>query len=136
MIIVKNASLGKETVDALNSIIVQKVPVKTSYKLIGIIRKVNSLLSEVSKRRQELVNKHIERDEKGNPVLAMDNEGNIVPDRANIADKDKYREELVEFLNQEQVLDSPSMLDDDDLWFENRYNYRRRKEKLKRIINE
>ena len=105
MIIINNGMVGKETVNALNVLISKKVPVKTAYKLVKVVRKVNEILLNVNAKKQEIVIKHIERDEKGNPVLAMDNEGNIIPDRVKIANDESYQKDMQNFLKQEHELD-------------------------------
>ncbi|HUU86207.1 MAG TPA: hypothetical protein VMX17_00470 [Candidatus Glassbacteria bacterium] len=105
MIIINNGMVGKETVNALNVLISKKVPVKTAYKLVKVVRKVNEILLNVNAKKQEIVIKHIERDEKGNPVLAMDNEGNIIPDRVKIANDENYQKDMQNFFEQEHELD-------------------------------
>lgn len=105
MIIINNGMVGKETVNALNVLISKKVPVKTAYKLVKVVRKVNEILLNVNAKKQEIVIKHIERDEKGNPVLEMDNEGNIIPDRVKIANDENYQKDMQNFFEQEHELD-------------------------------
>ena len=104
MILVKNGFLGKETVDALNGLIVQKVPIKTSQVLIKVVRKVNLVLNEINMKRQEIMMRHIERDKEGNPVFALDNDGNVIPNRVKIVNESAFQQEINEYLNQEQEI--------------------------------
>ena len=105
MIIVKNGQLGKETMDALNILIAQKVPVKICNTIIKVIRRVNGILNDINSNKNDLINRHIERDSEGKPVFALDNEGKPLMNQVKIANEQAYKIEVNDFLNQEHEID-------------------------------
>jgi hypothetical protein len=96
MMIIKNSQLDKNTIESLNILVDLNVPSKIAFKLIRIIKEISSLVEDKLKIEKKILDKYISKDENGNPLPAMDDRGNIIPNAAKITDLDKFNEEMDE----------------------------------------
>ncbi len=94
--IIKNSQLDKNTIESLNILVDLNVPSKIAFKLIRIIKEISSLVEDKLKIEKKILDKYISKDENGNPLPAMDDRGNIIPNAAKITDLDKFNEEMDE----------------------------------------
>lgn len=94
MITIKNSQIDKSTIEALNILIDLDVPSKIAFKLMRIIKEISSLVEDKLKLEKKILDKHIVKDENGNPLPAFDNNGNIIPNAAKINDLNKFNSEM------------------------------------------
>ena len=79
MIIVRNSQLNLETVEALNLLLDLKLPTKSAFKLVKMIKEVSSLIDDKLKLEKKILDRNIERDQMGNPIVGTDQMGNPIP---------------------------------------------------------
>lgn len=96
MILVKNSELNKSTVDSLNILLELNLPAKSAFKLMRIVKEISSLVDDKMKLEGKLLDRHMERDEAGNPILAIDENGNTIPNAAKVRDIEKFNQEIEE----------------------------------------
>jgi hypothetical protein len=94
MIIIKNSQLDRTTIEALNILIDLNVPAKIAFQLMRIIKEISSLVEDKLKIEKKILDKYISKDENGNPLPAIDERGNVIPNAAKINDLDKFNEEM------------------------------------------
>lgn len=96
MIIVKNYDLDKSTIEALNILVDLNVPSKIAFQLMRIVKEISSLVDDKIKIEKKILDKYMEKDADGNPLPALDNDGNIIPNAARINNLNKFNEEMDE----------------------------------------
>jgi hypothetical protein len=94
MILVKNSQLDKQTVEALNVLLELNLPAKIAFQLMRIVKEVSSLVDDKIKLEKKILDRYMERDEYGNPVQAIDEQGNVIPNAAKINNIERFNSEL------------------------------------------
>jgi hypothetical protein len=114
MIIVRNSQLNLETVQALNLLLDLKLPTKSAFKLVKMIKEISSLIDDKLKLEKKILERHMERDEMGNPVTGVDQLGNPMPNTYRIQNMGEFNNEMEE-LNQLETELPFEKLDIEDL---------------------
>jgi hypothetical protein len=96
MMVIKNSQLDRTTIEALNILIDLDVPSKIAFQLMRIIKEISSLVEDKLKLEKKILDKYISKDENGNPLPAVDDDGNIIPNAAKINDLSKFNSEMEE----------------------------------------
>ena len=96
MMVIKNSQLDRTTIEALNILVDLDVPSKIAFQLMRIIKEISSLVEDKLKLEKKILDKYISKDENGNPLPAVDDNGNIIPNAAKINDLSKFNSEMEE----------------------------------------
>jgi len=72
------------------------VPSRIAFQLMRIIKEISSLVEDKLKLEKKILDKYISKDENGNPLPAVDDNGNIIPNAAKINDLSKFNSEMDE----------------------------------------
>ena len=96
MMVIKNSQLDRTTIEALNILVDLDVPSKIAFQLMRIIKEISSLVEDKLKLEKKILDKYISKDENGNPLPAVDDDGNIIPNAAKINDLSKFNSEMEE----------------------------------------
>ncbi len=83
----------KSMAEALDAVLVEKLPVKTSWWLARALKDIASEFETMEKARQGLINKHAKKDEDGNMVIKND--------QYVMEDTDAFQAEFAELAAQE-----------------------------------
>lgn len=94
--IIKNSQLDKNTIESLNILVELNVPMKIAFQLVRIIKEISSLVEDKLKIEKKILDKYIEKDVNGNPLPALDDNGNIIPNAAKVKDIDNFNLEMDE----------------------------------------
>ena len=94
MMIIKNSQLDKNTIESLNLLVELNVPSRIAFQLMRIIKEISSLVEDKLKIEKKILDKYIEKDQNGNPMPAVDDQGNVIPNAAKITDIEKFNEEM------------------------------------------
>jgi len=97
-IIVKNSQLTHETIAALNTLIELDIAAGVAFKLTRIIKELSSIVEDKLKMEKRILDKWVEKDEQGNPVLAKDQNGEIIEGTVNITNIDEFTKEMSELM--------------------------------------
>jgi hypothetical protein len=96
MMVIKNSQLDRTTIEALNILVDLDVPSKIAFQMMRIIKEISSLVEDKLKLEKKILDKYISKDENGNPLPAVDDNGNIIPNAAKINDLSKFNSEMEE----------------------------------------
>lgn len=96
MMVIKNSQLDRTTIEALNILVDLDVPSRIAFQLMRIIKEISSLVEDKLKLEKKILDKYISKDENGNPLPAVDDDGNIIPNAAKINDLSKFNSEMEE----------------------------------------
>jgi len=94
--VIKNSQLDRTTIEALNILVDLDVPSRIAFQLMRIIKEISSLVEDKLKLEKKILDKYISKDENGNPLPAVDDNGNIIPNAAKINDLSKFNSEMEE----------------------------------------
>jgi hypothetical protein len=114
MIIVRNSQLNLETVESLNLLLDLKLPTKSAFKLVKMIKEVSSLIDDKLKLEKKILDRNVERDQTGNFVVGTDQMGNPIPNTFKIKNMEEFNAEMEELNSFENELPFDK-LDIDDL---------------------
>ena len=71
-IIIKNSQINNEAIQALNHLIDLDINASVAFRLMRIIKDLSSIVDDKLKMEKKILEKWVERDENGNPVVAKD----------------------------------------------------------------
>jgi hypothetical protein len=97
-IIVKNSQLTHETIAALNTLIELDIAAGVAFKLTRIIKELSSIVEDKLKMEKRILDKWVEKDEQGSPVLAKDQNGEIIEGTVNITNIDEFTKEMSDLM--------------------------------------
>ena len=101
---VKNSQLNNEAVSALNNLIELDINAAVAFKLARIIKEISSIIDDKVKMEQRILDKWVEKDEAGNPVLGKDEAGNPVEGSVNITNLDEFTKEMNSLMSVENEI--------------------------------
>lgn len=104
MIIVRNSQLNQDTVEALNLLLDLNLPTKTAFKLVRMIKEISSLIDDKIKLERKIFDRYVEKDSAGNPIMAIDQNGNPIPNAYKLSDSEAFHSEISELNSIESEL--------------------------------
>jgi hypothetical protein len=114
MIVIKNSQLNTETLTVLNKLMDMDINAKLAFRLMKIMKEISSLVDDKLKLEKKILDKNLERDENGDPVLATDDTGDIIPGAVKIKDSEAFNRAMFELMNIENEV-GYEKIDFDDL---------------------
>lgn len=103
-IVVKNSQLSDDTITALNDLIDMDISAGTAFRLTRIIKELSSIIEDKIKMEKRILDKWTVKDESGNPVPAVDDDGNVVENAVRLSDPDKFSEEISNLMETENEI--------------------------------
>ena len=103
-IIVKNSQLNNETIQALNSLIDLDINASVAFRLTRIIKELSSIVDDKLKMEKRILDKWVEKDETGTPVVPKDESGNVVEGAVNITNVDEFTKEMSNLMDTENQI--------------------------------
>lgn len=101
---IKNSQLSNDALKSINELIDKDINTKAAFKLSRILKHLSSIVEDKLKYEKKIFDKWVQKDELGNPVLAKDDSGQIIPDAFVIKDVDEFSKEMSELLNIENEI--------------------------------
>jgi hypothetical protein len=98
-IIVKNSQLTHETIAALNNLIELDIAAGVAFRLTRIIKELSSIVEDKLKMEKRILDKWVEKDEQGNPVLAKDQNDQVIEGTVNITNIDEFTREMSQLMD-------------------------------------
>jgi len=99
MILIKNSQLNTETLTVLNKLMDMDINAKLAFRLMKIMKEISSLVDDKLKLEKKILDKNLERDENGDPVLATDDSGDIIPGAVKVKDSESFNRAMFELMN-------------------------------------
>ena len=96
MIVVRNSQLDKQTLESINLLLDLNLPAAVAFKMMRIVKEISSLIDDKILLEKKIVDRFTEKDEFGNIVQALDENGNIVPNSIKLTDVEKFNLEVEE----------------------------------------
>lgn len=103
-IIVKNSQLNTETIESINKLIELDINAIVAFRLTRIIKELSSIVEDKIKMEKRILDRYSERDELGNVVIPLGDDGNPIPGAVRIIDLDKFTNEMNNLLNIENEI--------------------------------
>lgn len=98
MIEVKNAQLNNDTLETLNKIVDLDINAGAAFKLMRIIKELSSIIEDKNSTEKKIYSKWIEKDENGNPLPALDEQGNVIENAVKITSPTDFTNELSDLM--------------------------------------
>lgn len=103
-IIIKNSQLSNETITSLNTLIELDINATVAFRLTRIIKELSSIVDDKLKMEKRILDKYVEKDENGNPVVVRDDRGEIVDGAVNITNVEAFTQEMQGLLDLENEI--------------------------------
>lgn len=98
---VSNSQLNNETIQALNTLIEMDINANIAFKLTRIIKELSSIVDDKIKMEKRILDKWIQKDESGNPVVPTDADGNKIEGTVNITNMESFGQEMKDLMGVE-----------------------------------
>lgn len=95
MVVVQNAVL-RQSIPVLNEFVKQKLPIKTSYKILKLVKAANDRLETYEQTCKQLRENFLKKDDKGEYIPAQDEAGNVIPGHYELENPEQFRSEMTE----------------------------------------
>jgi len=103
-ILVKNSQLNDDAIVSLNELIDMDINAVTAFRLSRIIKEISSIVEDKVKTEKKILDRWTMKDESGNILPAMDEEGNVIQGAVNIMDPDSFTREMSELMDTENQI--------------------------------
>ena len=94
MILIKNSQLDSQTVESVNILLDLNLPAKVAFHLMRVVKEISSLVDDKIKLEKKILEKYMERDSGGNPVPAIDKNGNPIENAVKIKNLEQFNKEI------------------------------------------
>jgi len=98
---VKNSQLSVDVLKVMNVLIEKDIDAGIAFKLTRIIKMLSSIVEDKVKMEKKILDKWVERNEFGDPVLAKDENDNDVPDTVLITNIEEFTKDMSLLMNVE-----------------------------------
>jgi uncharacterized protein YacL (UPF0231 family) len=104
MIKIVNSQLTNDAVASLNALIEMDIKAGAAFKLMRIIKEISSLVEDKLAMEKKILEKWVERDLTGNPVLVYDEKNQVVDGAVKIKDMKEFGNEMDSLLTSESTI--------------------------------
>lgn len=104
MIKIKNSQINSETISLINSILDKELTASVAFRLMKIVRDMTPIIEDKSKLESKIFERWVERDQEGNLIRPIDEEGNHIPDSFKVKDIQGFNKEMYDFMEVEHEL--------------------------------
>ena len=101
---VKNSQINNEALECLNNLIDEDINAVAAFKLTRIFKNISSIVEDRLSSEKKILDRWVQKDESGKPKLALDENGNEIPETVLITDIDTFSKEMSELLNVENEI--------------------------------
>ena len=101
---VKNSQINNEALECLNNLIDEDINAVAAFKLNRIFKNISSIVEDRLSSEKKILDRWVQKDESGKPKLALDENGNEIPETVLITDIDSFSKEMSELLNVENEI--------------------------------
>ncbi len=96
--IIKNQQLTNDTIGALNTLIELDINATIAFRLTRIIKELSSIVEDKLKMEKRILDKWVEKDDQGNPVVPTGQDGNPIEGTVNITNVDEFTKEMTQLM--------------------------------------
>ncbi len=102
--IIKNSQLTNDTIASLNTLIELDIKAGVAFKLTRIIKELSSIVEDKLKMEKKILEKWVERDEDGNPIIPKGQDGEEIKGTVSITNVEEFTKEMSELMEIETNL--------------------------------
>lgn len=96
---VRNSQLNNDTIQALNTLIDLDINAVSAFRLTRIIKDISEIVELKLKMEKKILDKYAQKDENGEFVRPLDQDGNFIGEAVNILDVPSFTFEMDELMN-------------------------------------
>jgi hypothetical protein len=97
-IIIKNSQLTNDTIGALNTLIELDIKAGVAFKLTRIIKELSSIVDDKLKMEKRILDKWVEKDEEGKPVIPNGQDGQPIEGTVSITNVEEFTKEMSQLM--------------------------------------
>jgi hypothetical protein len=101
---VKNSELTKNTIEAINNLMEMDINASCAFKLMKIVKDLSETIETKNSAEKKLIDRYAEKDESGNYVVPVDQNGNSIEDSLTIKNIDEFTKEMKDLMDVENEL--------------------------------
>jgi hypothetical protein len=101
---VVNSDLNKNTLESINNLMDMDINVSSAFKLMKIVKELSPLVETKGEMEKKIMDKYAEKDENGQYIQPVDQEGNVIEGSVNIKDFDSFTKEMKDLMEIENEL--------------------------------
>jgi len=101
---VKNSQLNNDAIDSLNTLINTDINASIAFKLTRILKELSSIIDDKVKMEKRIFDKWVKRDDNGNPLQYIDENGEFVENTYQISDNDSFTKEMAKLMEVENEI--------------------------------
>lgn len=101
---VKNEQLNSETIEALNKLIDLDINASIAFRLTRIIKELSSIVDDKVKMERRILDKYSQKDESGNVIQPLGNDGQPIQGAVNITDMESFTKEMSDLMELENEI--------------------------------
>lgn len=101
---VVNSDLNKNTLESINNLMDMDINVSSAFKLMKIVKELSPLVEAKGEMEKKIMDKYAEKDDNGQYVQPVDQEGNVIEGSVNIKDFDSFTKEMKDLMEIENEL--------------------------------
>lgn len=101
---VKNSELTKNTIEAINNLMEMDINASCAFKLMKIVKDLSETIETKNSAEKKLIDRYAEKDESGNYVVPVDQNGNPIEDSLNIKNIEEFTKEMKDLMDVENEL--------------------------------
>ena len=101
---VRNSQINNQALECLNNLIDEDINAVAAFKLTRIFKNISSIVEDRLTSEKKILDRWVQKDESGKPKLALDENGNEIPETVLITDVDNFSKEMSELLNVENEI--------------------------------
>ena len=104
MITVKNSQLTNDVVAILNNLMTLDIKASSAFRLMRIIKELSAIIDDKLKAEKMILNKWALKDDNGDYIPVVGDDGSIIPGTIRIKDLNKFEQEMWELLDIENSI--------------------------------
>lgn len=101
---IKNSELTNDTIKALNILIDTDIDAICAFRLSRIIKELTSIVEDKNKMEKKIIEKWTQKDEMGNIIPVINENGDVVNGAVNIIDPEAFKMEMDDFMDYENEI--------------------------------
>jgi hypothetical protein len=101
---IKNSELTNDTIKALNILIDTDIDAVCAFRLSRIIKELTSIVEDKNKMEKKIIEKWTQKDEMGNIIPVVNENGDVVNGAVNIIDPEAFKMEMDDFMDYENEI--------------------------------
>jgi predicted phage-related endonuclease len=106
---VKNSDLNKDSIESINNLIDMDINVSSAFWLMKVVKEISPLIETKNELEKKITDKYAEKNESGEYVIPVDNNGDPIEGTIKIRDLEGYTKEISDLMNIENELSYDKM---------------------------